>query len=100
PDSLVFKMLDPTGEVLIQPLSESLYALSGTLTETEKIMGSLSRSNPELLLIINNLNETLAKANQTLEALNNNPILRKGITPSRIKAFSPGSRIGEVPGEN
>lgn len=100
PDSLVFKMLDPTGEVLIRPLSESLYALSGTLTETEKIMGSLSRSNPELLLIINNLNETLAKANQTLEALNNNPILRKGITPSRIKAFSPGSRIGEVPGEN
>ncbi len=65
PDSLVFKMLDPTGEVLIRPLSESLYALSGTLTETEKIMGSLSRSNPELLLIINNLNETLAKANQT-----------------------------------
>jgi len=100
PDSLVMKLIDPTGEVLIAPLSESLYALSGTLTETEKIVGSLSRANPELLLIINNLNETLIQATQTLEALNNNPILRKGITPSRIRAYSPGGRIGEVPGEN
>lgn len=99
PDSLILRMLDPRGDLIIAPLSESLYALSGTLQETEKIVGSLSRANPELLLIINNLNDTLAKATQTLEALNNNPILRKGITPSRIRAYAPQGRIGEVPGE-
>ncbi|MCB5259708.1 MAG: MlaD family protein [Candidatus Cloacimonetes bacterium] len=100
PDSLILKMLDPQGDVLIAPLSSSLYALSGSLQETEKILGSLSRSNPELLLMINNLNEVLEKANKTLEALNNNPLLRKGITPSKIRAFSPEGRIGEVPSEN
>ncbi len=100
PDSLIMKMLDPEGDVLIGPLSESLYALSGTLQETEKILGSLARSNPEMLLIIENLNETLNHASKTLEALNNNPILRKGITPSRIRAYSPEGRIQEVPGEN
>ncbi|MCB5252069.1 MAG: hypothetical protein RBR69_06340 [Candidatus Cloacimonadaceae bacterium] len=100
PDSLIIKMLDPTGEALIQPLSTSLHALGGSLQETEKILGSLSRSNPELLLIINNLNETLAEANKTLQALNNNPLLRGGIVPSRIKAYAPAGRIDEVPGEN
>ncbi|MDI3503326.1 MAG: phospholipid/cholesterol/gamma-HCH transport system substrate-binding protein [Candidatus Cloacimonadota bacterium] len=100
PDSLIIKMLDPQGDMLISPLSSSLYALSGTLQETEKILGSLSRSNPELLLIINNLNDTLNKASKTLEALNNNPILRRGITPSHIKAYAPEGRIIEVPHEN
>lgn len=99
PDSLAVKMLDPTGEMLFAPLSASLHALSGTLQETEKIMGSLSRSNPEMLLMINNLNEALDRANQTLEGLNNNPLLRKGISPSLIRDYSPEGRIGEVPGE-
>ncbi|MCK9584841.1 MAG: hypothetical protein M0R69_08050 [Candidatus Cloacimonetes bacterium] len=100
PDSLIIKMLDPSGKALMQPLSTSLYALSGSLQETEKILGSLSRANPELLLIINNLNETLNEANKTLQALNNNPLLRGGIVPSRIKAYAPAGRIDEVPDEN
>ena len=100
PDSLIMKMLDPEGDVLLEPLSSSLYALSGSLQETEKILGSLSRANPEIMLIINNLNDTLARASLTLEALNNNPLLRKGIPPSRIRSYSPEGRIREVPGEN
>lgn len=100
PDSLIIKMLDPTGDGLMQPLTTSLHALSGSLQETEKILGSLSRANPELLLIINNLNETLNEATKTLQALNNNPLLRGGIVPSRIKAYAPSGRIDEVPGEN
>ncbi len=100
PDSLIMKMLDPKGDVLIAPLSESLYALSGTLVETEKIVGSLSRANPELLLMIDKLNQALTEATQTMEALNNNPILRKGISPSRIRSYAPEGRIEEIPGEN
>ncbi len=100
PDSLIMRMLDPRGDILIAPLSTSLYALSGSLQETEKILSSLSRANPELLLIINNLNDTLSRAALTLEALNNNPLLRKGIPPSRIRSYSPESRIREVPDEN
>ncbi|HNQ43905.1 MAG TPA: hypothetical protein PKI59_05720 [Candidatus Cloacimonadota bacterium] len=100
PDSLAIRMLDPTGTKLINPLSSSLINLSGSLEELEKILGSVSRSNPELMLMINNLNETLGKASQTLEALNNNPLLRKGITPSRIKSFAPEGRINELPQGN
>nr|MDK2850999.1 phospholipid/cholesterol/gamma-HCH transport system substrate-binding protein [Candidatus Cloacimonadota bacterium] len=100
PDSLILRMLDPEGDVLIAPLSSSLYALSGSLQETEKILSSLARANPEILLIINNLNETLSRATLTLEALNNNPLLRKGIPPSRIRSYAPEGRINEVPNEN
>lgn len=99
PDSLIIRMIDPSGDGLMQPLSSSLHALSGSLQETEKILGGLSRANPELLLIINNLNVTLSEANKTLQALNNNPLLRGGIVPSRIKAYAPAGRIDEVPGE-
>jgi len=97
PDSLIIKMLDPQGDMIFSPLSSTLYALSASLQDLQQIMGSLSRSNPELLLLINNLNETLEKSSKTLEALNNNPILRKGIPESRIRAFAPEGRYYEMP---
>jgi len=95
PTDLVRKMVDPQGDVLIQPLSETISVLRDNLVASEQLISSLARANPELLLIINNLNDTLFKANQTLEALNNNPLLRKGIPTSRIRSFAPASRIGE-----
>jgi len=97
PDSLIIKMLDPQGDQIFAPLSTTLYALGATLQDLQKIMRSLSQSNPELLLLINNLNETLEKSSKTLEALNNNPLLRKGIPESRIKAFSTEGRYFEIP---
>jgi phospholipid/cholesterol/gamma-HCH transport system substrate-binding protein len=99
PESLIIKMLDPQGDQIFAPLGSSLYTLSATLSDLQKIMASLSRSNPELLLMINNLNETLEKASKTLEGLNNNPLLRKGIPESRIKAFAPDGRFHELPDE-
>lgn len=96
PTDLVRKMIDPEGDVLIEPLSETLGILQDNLIASEQLLSSLARANPELLLIINNLNDTLFKANQTLEALNNNPLLRKGIPPSKIRSFAPAARIGEV----
>lgn len=100
PDSLIIKMTDPQGDKIFAPLSSTLYNLSATLEDLQKIMSSLSRSNPELLLMINNLNETLEKSSKTLEALNNNPLLRKGIPESRIKAFAPDGRFQDLPDEN
>ncbi|HPF08386.1 MAG: hypothetical protein PHU99_02860 [Candidatus Cloacimonetes bacterium] len=97
PDSLIIKMLDPQGDMIINPLSSTLYNLSASLKSLELILASLSRSNPELMLMINNLNETLGKASKTLDGLNNNPLIRKGIPESRIKAFAPNGRIEELP---
>jgi len=95
PDSLLVRMLDPTGEVLIQPIQKTIQGLSVNLEQTHELLSLVNRNNPEILMLITNMNETLSNAKKTLEALNNNPILRKGITPTAPKQSSPPSRITE-----
>ncbi len=100
PDSLVVKMIDPTGENLIAPIKATIQTLNANLGETYLLLNTLNRNNPELLLLINNLNDTLANARKTLEALNNNPLLRSGITPSRIGSNPSPGRMMEMPDED
>lgn len=97
PDSMLIRVLDPSGEKLFRPLSSTLYSLSYTMNDLQKIVNSLALSNPELLLLINNLNANLEKSAKTLEALNNNPLLRKAIPESEIKAYAPQGRYHELP---
>ncbi|MBM4403991.1 MAG: MCE family protein [Candidatus Cloacimonetes bacterium] len=99
PDSLIVKMIDPTGEILLRPLNQTLIKLVDNLGQTEQMLRFLNRNNPEILMLINNTNETLATAQKTLEALNNHPLLRSGIRPTSSKASSPAMRIGEMPDE-
>jgi phospholipid/cholesterol/gamma-HCH transport system substrate-binding protein len=95
PDSLLIKMLDPNRDLLITPLANTLNSLSSATEELGGILGTVN--NPELRLMLNNLNLSLAKARQTLEALNNNPLLRKGISPSQMRSSPAPNRIHEVP---
>jgi len=99
PDSLIVKMIDPTGETLLKPLNQTLNKLVDNLEQTEQMLRFLNRNNPEILMLINNANETLSNAQRTLEALNNHPLLRSGIRPTSSKASSPAMRIGEMPDE-
>jgi ABC-type transporter Mla subunit MlaD len=99
PDSLIVKMIDPTGQNLIKPLSSTLYALSDNLNATLSLLRSVNTNSPQFEIMINNLNETMTQAKQTLEALNNNPILRKGITPTTTRPASPDGRISEFPND-
>ena len=98
PDSLIVKMIDPSGELLIKPIQQTLNTINSNLEQTYLLLNTLNRNNPDLLLLINNMNETLSKASQTLEGLNNNPILRSGISPSTAKPAAAPSRITELPG--
>lgn len=100
PDSLIVRLIDPTGQNLIKPLSATLYALSKNLAATLGLLQNLDSESPQLGILLNNLNETMGNAKQTLEALNNNPILRGGITPSTTRPGSPDGRISEFPDEN
>ncbi|MDD2228547.1 MAG: MlaD family protein [Candidatus Cloacimonetes bacterium] len=95
PDSLLIKMLDPNRDLLLTPLSNTLNSLTGATDELGNILGTVN--NPELRLLLNNLNQSLAQARQTLEALNNNPILRKGIAPSQTHTMPPSQRMHETP---
>jgi phospholipid/cholesterol/gamma-HCH transport system substrate-binding protein len=99
PDSLVVRMIDPGGDQIIKPLSNVLVTLNASLREAQSILQVANRNNPEILMMINNLNETMARASQTLEALNNNPILRGGITTTQPKASTGTVRISDLPGE-
>ena len=80
PDSLLIKLLDPGQEKILRPLSDTLNNLESATAELTKILATVN--NPELHLLLSNLNDSLAKARKTLEGLNNNPLLRKGISPS------------------
>ncbi len=100
PDSLAVRMIDPTGKNLIQPIKATIETLNANLGETYLLLNTLNRNNPELLLLINNMNETLANAKKTLEALNNNPLLRSGISPSRTGSNPSPGRILELPNED
>jgi len=95
PDSLLIKMIDPNRDLLITPLTNTLNSLTGATTELGGILNTVN--NPELRLMLNNLNQSLGKARQTLEALNNNPLLRKGISPSQMRKSSASERMHEVP---
>ncbi|MBP7310136.1 MAG: MCE family protein [Candidatus Cloacimonetes bacterium] len=94
PDSLLIRLIDPSMDLFIRPLSTTLYSLTGAMEELEGILDRIN--DPELNLLMTNLNENLARSKKTLEALNNNPILRKGISPSQQKQGPASERLHEV----
>ncbi|MDP2172228.1 MAG: MlaD family protein [Candidatus Cloacimonadaceae bacterium] len=100
PDSLLIRMLDPSGDKLFTPLGSTITNLSRNLDATLGILQHIQSSTPEMNALLYNLNETLNNAKKTLEALNNNPLLRSGITPSSPLPASPAGRISEMPDEN
>jgi len=95
PDSLLIKLLDPNSDKILKPLSETLHNLETATAEVSQILATVN--NPELRMLLNNLNDSLAKARKTLEALNNNPLLRKGISPASTQATPSSKRMHEVP---
>lgn len=94
PDSLLIKLIDPQQDMLIKPLSSTLTNLSAAAEEMSGILATVN--NPELRMMLNNLNDNLAKARKTLEALNNNPLLRKGISPQQQMNSPAAKRLHEV----
>lgn len=94
PDSLLIRLVDPSMELFIKPLSTTLYSLTGAMDELEGILDKIN--DPKLTLLMINLNENLERSKKTLEALNNNPLLRKGITPSQQKQGPAPQRLHEV----
>ncbi len=94
PDSLLIKLLDPQQDLILKPLSNTLNNLSTAADQMGEILSTVN--NPELRMLLNNLNDSLVKARKTLEALNNNPLLRKGISPDNQVNSPGGKRLHEV----
>jgi len=79
PDSLIVKLVDPTGQNLFVPMRETLLSLTQNLTTMNEILEYLYLEMPELSDIIARSRNALQTAQKTLEAVNNNPLLRGGI---------------------
>ncbi|HOH79834.1 MAG TPA: MlaD family protein [Candidatus Cloacimonadota bacterium] len=97
PDSLVARMIDPSGENLFKPIRATLEGLSANLEASLRLLNSFNASSPEIASLLSGLNDSLADARRTLEALNNNPILKMGMKPSGFEPAYPVDRIGEMP---
>ena len=99
PDSLIIRMIDPTGENLIIPVKELINSLSSNLSETMQLLEYLNRQKPEMTTMLNQINSSLEKAQKTMDALNNNPLFKSGIPKSGVPATGTGNRIKELPNE-
>jgi ABC-type transporter Mla subunit MlaD len=99
PDSLMIRMVDPDGSVILGPLRDTLNGVTANLNVSLKLLESLADTGPEIGPLVMNLNETLANAKKTLQALNNNPLLRGGISTTTTGVAQPVDRVGELPGD-
>jgi len=99
PDSLLIKMIDPSGENLIQPIKDLIKSLDSNLQETQQLLEFFNRQKPEIATMVNQINSSLGKAKQTMDALNNNPLLKTGIPKMSQPATGTGNRIKELPND-
>lgn len=81
PDELAVKMIDPTREKLITPVSELMIKLNRTMEEMNDLLNFVNTRQPELADLILQGRTTIQTAKKTLEGVNNNPLIRGGITP-------------------
>jgi phospholipid/cholesterol/gamma-HCH transport system substrate-binding protein len=95
PDSLLVRLIDPSGENLIGPTRSTLVNLNSNLTEMSKILEVLYAQTPQLSSLISRSAVLIQEAQKTVEALNNNPILRGGIQKDKPVEDN-GSKIRET----
>lgn len=98
PDSLIVKMLDPGGKQIFAPLSSTLTSLALSMESGLKLIKTMESNSPEINSLLHTLVETMSNAGKTLEALNNNPLLRGGITPVPTGGGTNNDRMGVLPG--
>lgn len=75
PDSLLYKMLDPTGESIYNPLNNSLNSLNNALLQIETFITFLNTQSSEVSLSLSELRSILRQLNMTVESINNSPLI-------------------------
>ena len=89
PDNAVMSFLNSEGD-LYGNLDKTLEAASGTLQQLEGTMTDLHTQTPQLAAAFSRLLTALRSANQVLESVKNNPLLKKGI-PEQKETRAGGS---------
>jgi phospholipid/cholesterol/gamma-HCH transport system substrate-binding protein len=97
PDSLLIKMVDPTGQNLLLPIKGVIKSLDENLKETQELLKFFNRQKPEIATMVGQINTSLEKAQKTMEALNNNPLLKSGVPQTGLPSTGTGYRLKELP---
>jgi len=94
PDGTIAAVLDSNGDVY-QSLAGALVSLSGIIGELEQVAAFVPRQLPQIAGMLTDLHVTLRTAEDVLQALTNNPLLRGGI-PERIETQSSGTSPRDI----
>jgi phospholipid/cholesterol/gamma-HCH transport system substrate-binding protein len=103
PTGLVPKLLDPQGSldtllndnnVLWENILSILEELDGAMAGINDLSSSLAGVSPQLALTLDEVIRALQDAQKVMEGLQNNPLLRKGITPE-TPPVNPGTDTRE-----
>lgn len=92
PTSLGQKIIDPTGDKLINPLSESIKQLNKLLHGHIKFIEYLNSQTSEMSGTLLNLNQTMIKMQQMMEGMERNPLLNFGGS-KKPEHFNSGQKI-------
>jgi len=90
PNGLALKLVDPSGEKFVEPMHESILKINESLSEINKILVYLNSQTPIMSSILIQGDQTLRTSQKTLEGVNNNPLLRGGI--SKDKPLMPSTQ--------
>jgi phospholipid/cholesterol/gamma-HCH transport system substrate-binding protein len=94
PDSLLLSVLDTQGTVYTD-LEKILNSLAGTLVSVEQLAAALPPNLPLVIGLVEDLSDTIHDTQDVIIALQNNPLLRKGI-PARPKTQSGGTSPRDI----
>jgi phospholipid/cholesterol/gamma-HCH transport system substrate-binding protein len=89
PDNSIMAFLNSNGDVY-NNLVKSLEAASGALKQLEGTTGDIHSQTPQLAASMERLVAALKSANQVLDSIKNNPLIKRGI-PERTETRAGGS---------
>ncbi len=89
PSGAVPALIDPNGTIFAG-INETIAHTSGTIANLEKATATLPSQFPQLAGTVSELQTTLQSAQDVLEALKNNPLLKKGV-PERVNTDTSGT---------
>ncbi|MBI2417775.1 MAG: MCE family protein, partial [Ignavibacteriales bacterium] len=70
PDSLGLRLIDPTGEKLINPIRQTIAGFNTLLPKFEYFMGYMNNRTGDITVILEDLKTTLRQAQTTFDAIN------------------------------
>ena len=94
PDGLLYTVLD-TDKDVYQNLVGILASVSDMIKNLDNVIAFIPGQLPQVAGILIDLRETLQTAEDTLKALNNNPLLRGGV-PKRLETQSSDTRPRDI----